>query len=226
MIIPVNLDEKYDVIVENGALDDAEKHLNLNRKVLVLTDDGVPEMYAEKVAKKCETPVVVTLKHGEESKNFDNFKHILSVMLENSFSRKDCVVAVGGGVVGDIGGFAASCYMRGVDFYNVPTTLLSMVDSSIGGKTAIDFMGVKNVVGSFYQPKAVVVAEYLDRLPGNVRFVGDVPGLAQSDPASARYPDAGALARLAARRTERAQERALPLYLRASQAERLHKREA
>ena len=78
----------------------------------------------EKVAKKCETPVVVTLKHGEESKNFDNFKHILSVMLENSFSRKDCVVAVGGGVVGDIGGFAASCYMRGVDFYNVPTTLL------------------------------------------------------------------------------------------------------
>jgi len=157
MIIPVNLDEKYDVIVENGALDDAEKHFNLNRKVLVLTDDGVPEMYAEKVAKKCETPVVVTLKHGEESKNFDNFKHILSVMLENSFSRKDCVVAVGGGVVGDIGGFAASCYMRGVDFYNVPTTLLSMVDSSIGGKTAIDFMGVKNVVGSFYQPKEVVV---------------------------------------------------------------------
>ena len=157
MIIPVNLDEKYDVIVENGALDDAEKHFNLNRKVLVLTDDGVPETYAEKVAKKCETPVVVTLKHGEESKNFDNFKHILSVMLENSFSRKDCVVAVGGGVVGDIGGFAASCYMRGVDFYNVPTTLLSMVDSSIGGKTAIDFMGVKNVVGSFYQPKEVVV---------------------------------------------------------------------
>ena len=66
-------------------------------------------------------------------------------------------MAVGGGVVGDIGGFAASCYMRGVDFYNVPTTLLSMVDSSIGGKTAIDFMGVKNVVGSFYQPKVVVV---------------------------------------------------------------------
>lgn len=157
MIIPVNLDEKYDVIVENGALDDTEKYFNLNRKVLVLTDDGVPETYAEIVARKCETPVVVTLKHGEESKNFDNFKHILSVMLENSFSRKDCVVAVGGGVVGDIGGFAASCYMRGVDFYNVPTTLLSMVDSSIGGKTAIDFMGVKNVVGSFYQPKAVVV---------------------------------------------------------------------
>ena len=157
MIISVNLDEKYDVIVENGALDDVGKHLKLNRKVLILTDDGVPERYVETVAKKCETPVIVTLEHGEGSKNFDNFKYILSVMLENSFSRKDCVVAVGGGVVGDIGGFAASCYMRGVDFYNVPTTLLSMVDSSIGGKTAIDFMGVKNVVGSFYQPKAVVV---------------------------------------------------------------------
>ncbi|UKI15225.1 MAG: 3-dehydroquinate synthase [Clostridiales bacterium] len=118
----------------------------------------MPETYAEKVARKCGTPVVVTLKHGEESKNFDNFKHILSVMLENSFSRKDCVVAVGGGVVGDIGGFAASCYMRGVDFFiTCRQPFLSMVDSSIGGKTAIDFMGVKNVVGSFYQPKAVVV---------------------------------------------------------------------
>lgn len=74
-------------------------------------------------------------------------------MLDKSFTRVDCVVAVGGGVVGDLSGFAASCYMRGVDFYNIPTTLLSQVDSSIGGKTAIDFGGVKNIVGAFYQPK-------------------------------------------------------------------------
>lgn len=77
-------------------------------------------------------------------------------MLENDFSRKDCVVAVGGGVVGDLAGFASACYMRGVDFYNVPTTLLSQVDSSIGGKTAVDFCGVKNAVGAFYQPKGVL----------------------------------------------------------------------
>lgn len=78
-------------------------------------------------------------------------------MLKEQFTRKDCVVAVGGGVVGDLAGFAASCYMRGIDFYNIPTTLLSQVDSSIGGKTAIDLCGVKNIVGAFYQPKAVLV---------------------------------------------------------------------
>ena len=98
----------------------------------------------------------------------------------------------------------------------------TMIDARNGNAYAALYEG-ENVL---LEPKAVAVAEYLDRLPGIVRFAGDVPGLAQSDPASARYPDAGALARLAARRTERAQERALPLYLRASQAERLHKREA
>ena len=104
----------------------------------------------------------------------------------------------------------------------VSEPVCTMIDARNGNAYAALYEG-ENVL---LEPKAVVVAEYLDRLPGNVRFVGDVPGLAQSDPASARYPDAGALARLAARRTERAQARALPLYLRASQAERLHKREA
>lgn len=173
MIIPVNLRERYDVVIEKGALDEIEKYFDLLRKVLIVTDDGVPREYSEKVAKKCKSAVIVTLKHGEESKNFDNFKRILSVMLENSFSRKDCVVAVGGGVVGDIAGFAASCYMRGVDFYNVPTTLLSEVDSSIGGKTAIDFEGIKNVVGTFYQPKAVVIdPKVLDTLCDRQFFSG------------------------------------------------------
>lgn len=104
----------------------------------------------------------------------------------------------------------------------VSEPVCTMIDARNGNAYAALYEG-ENVL---LEPKAVVVAEYLDRLPGNVRFVGDVLGLAQSDPASARYPDAGALAWLAARRTERAQERALPLYLRASQAERLHKREA
>lgn len=103
----------------------------------------------------------------------------------------------------------------------VSEPVCTMIDARNGNAYAALYEG-ENVL---LEPKAVVVAEYLDRLPGIVRFAGDVPGLAQSDPASARYPDAGALARLAARRTERAQERALPLYLRASQAERLRKRE-
>jgi 3-dehydroquinate synthase len=78
-------------------------------------------------------------------------------MLDAGFTRKDAVVAVGGGVVGDLAGFAASMYMRGIDFYNIPTTLLSQVDSSIGGKTAVDFHGYKNVIGAFYQPKKVII---------------------------------------------------------------------
>lgn len=158
MILTVNLKtQSYDVEVERGAIDDIGKRIDLNRKVLVVTDDGVPQKYSSKVADAAKVAVIARIERGEQSKNFDNFKALLSLMLDNSFTRKDCVVAVGGGVVGDLAGFAAACYMRGVDFYNVPTTLLSQVDSSIGGKTAIDFEGVKNVVGAFYQPKKVVI---------------------------------------------------------------------
>ena len=155
----------YDVVVGRGILSNVGKLLNLDRRVLVVTDDGVPTTYSEKVEKACEKCVKVCLKQGEQSKNFDNFKLLLHTMLQNDFTRKDCVVAVGGGVVGDIAAFSASCYMRGIEFYNVPTTLLSQLDSSIGGKTAIDFEGVKNVVGSFYQPSKVIMdVETLDTL--------------------------------------------------------------
>jgi 3-dehydroquinate synthase len=103
---------------------------------------------------------------GEKNKNFETYKFLLEVLSENEFTRNDCIVAVGGGVVGDISGFTASTYMRGIDFYNIPTTLLSQVDSSIGGKTAIDFYGYKNTVGAFYQPKAVVIdPDVLKTLP-------------------------------------------------------------
>ena len=157
MILKRNAKCPYDIVVDRGLLQNIGQLLDLDRKVLLLTDDGVPARYADVVEKACKKCVTVRLKQGEASKNFDNFKYILSVMLQNGFTRKDCVVALGGGVVGDLAGFAASCYMRGVDFYNIPTTLLSQLDSSIGGKTAIDFEGVKNVVGSFYQPAKVII---------------------------------------------------------------------
>ena len=144
-------------MLEPGAIKKAGELLNLNRRVLVVTDSGVPAQYAETVAAQCGEAAIVTIPQGEQSKCFDELRHLLSEMLDKSFTRGDCVVAVGGGVVGDLSGFAASCYMRGVDFYNVPTTLLSQVDSSIGGKTAIDFGGVKNIVGAFYQPKKVII---------------------------------------------------------------------
>ena len=147
----------YDIVLKRDALYEIEHHLNLKRKVLVVTDSGVPAEYAQIVAQKAESSLIVTIEQGEQSKNFDTFKSLLESAVSFGLTRTDCIVAVGGGVVGDISGFVASTYMRGIDFYNVPTTLLSQVDSSIGGKTAIDFMGYKNIVGSFWQPKTVVI---------------------------------------------------------------------
>lgn len=167
MTIRMNLGEdSYDIIVERGILADVDKHLKLDRRVLVVTDSGVPAQYAKTVAEKCREAVICTVEMGESSKSLEVFGKLLQTMLDNGFSRKDCVVAVGGGVVGDLSGFAASAYMRGIDFYNIPTTLLSQIDSSIGGKTAINFGGVKNIVGAFYQPKKVIIdPELLKTLP-------------------------------------------------------------
>lgn len=167
MNIHLNLKENsYDIIVERGILEKAGGHLNLDRRVLVVTDTGVPAIYADTLAKQCKKSVICTVNAGETSKSIESFSELLHKMLENGFSRNDCVVAVGGGVVGDLSGFVASAYMRGVDFYNIPTTLLSQIDSSIGGKTAVNFGGIKNVVGAFYQPKKVLIdPDLLKTLP-------------------------------------------------------------
>ena len=158
MILSMDLKElSYDIIVERGCLNNAASYLNLNRKVLIVTDSGVPKEYANTILKECLEGYIFTFNMGEENKCFNTYKDILSFLIEKSFTRTDCIVAVGGGVVGDLSGFVAATYMRGIDFYNVPTTLLSQVDSSIGGKTAIDFEGVKNIIGAFYQPKKVLI---------------------------------------------------------------------
>ena len=155
MIIPISLG--YDIILERGALNKASSYINLNRKCLIVTDSGVPYEYAEAIKKQAKEGYICVIPQGEKSKCFDNYKMLLEKMVEYSFTRTDCVIAVGGGVVGDLSGFVASSYMRGVDFYNIPTTLLSQLDSSIGGKVAIDLNGVKNIIGAFYQPKCVII---------------------------------------------------------------------
>lgn len=156
--ICINLEkDTYDIILSCGVLSRAKEYLNLNRKVLILTDSGVPTEYAQEITKNCKEAFIYTIEQGENSKNLANFEKLLSFMAQNRFTRTDCVIAVGGGVVGDLAGFVAASYMRGVDFYNVPTTLLSQVDSSIGGKVAIDLGGYKNIVGAFYQPKCVLI---------------------------------------------------------------------
>lgn len=158
MIIPINLAENsYEITLERGTLLHAGEIFDLDRHALVVTDSGVPKKYAEAVAKCAKRADIVVIEQGEKSKSFDTLRTLLRALTENGYTRTDCVVAVGGGVVGDIAGFAASMFMRGIDFYNVPTTLLSQVDSSIGGKTAVDFEGYKNIIGAFKQPKGVII---------------------------------------------------------------------
>lgn len=156
--VKVNLGENsYNIYIGSGIVSKASELFDLDRRVLIVTDDGVPKDYAETVKKQCKEGYIVTVEQGEGSKCFENVLNLNRVMLEKSFNRHDCVVAVGGGVVGDLSGFAAACYMRGIDFYNIPTTVLSCVDSSVGGKTAVNLDGVKNIVGAFKQPKGVLI---------------------------------------------------------------------
>lgn len=158
MIYNVTMKEhKYDVVIKRNSLDEIDTYLDLNRNVLIVTDDGIPQEYIDKVLSKCNNGYVYTIKQGEQSKNFTNFENILNYLIDNKFLRTDCIVAIGGGVVGDLAGFCASVYMRGITFYNIPTTLLSQVDSSVGGKTAIDKNGIKNIIGAFYPPHKVVI---------------------------------------------------------------------
>ncbi len=158
MILNVGLGERaYDIVIERGCLTKAGTLCDLDRKVLVVTDSGVPLEYARAVAAQCAEAHLTVVAQGEQSKSLEVFGRLLQTMIEAQFTRGDCVVAVGGGIVGDLAGFVAASYMRGVDFYNIPTTMLAQVDSSIGGKTAINLGGYKNMVGAFYQPKKVLI---------------------------------------------------------------------
>ena len=137
-----------------------------DKKIIVITDTNVARIYGGLIEKSFVGAPVYIIKAGEKSKNYNQLKIILKTMLDCGLTRSSTVVALGGGVVGDIAGLAASLYMRGIEIVQIPTTLLSQVDSSVGGKTAVDFCGVKNAVGTFYQPKRVVVDPmFLTTLP-------------------------------------------------------------
>lgn len=156
----------YDIILKRGALENLYQFARLDRRVAIVTDSGVPEAYARRVADQCQDTRIITVPQGEASKSLKTLETVLRQMLDFGMGRGDLVVAVGGGVVGDLAGFAASIYMRGVDFINCPTTTLSMIDSSIGGKTAVDLGDTKNIVGTFWQPKLVIVdPDTLSTLP-------------------------------------------------------------
>ncbi len=146
-----------EIVEGRGSIASVGNLVGKKRNVLVVTDSGVPTQYTESVVAQFSNASLFTIPQGEESKNFNTLTAIVSALRQQEIGRSDALIAVGGGVTGDIAGFAASCYKRGIDFYNVPTPLLAQVDASIGGKTALNFEGIKNIVGSFHHPKGVVI---------------------------------------------------------------------
>ena len=137
MKLHVDLKERgYDIVLERGVLNRIAEEIDVGRRILLVSDSGVPAKWVELVRAQCPDCVVKIVRSGEEAKSFPVWEELLLCMKEHHFVRKDLVIALGGGVVGDLAGFAAACYMRGIDFVNIPTTTLSQIDSSIGGKTA------------------------------------------------------------------------------------------
>lgn len=167
MKLTVDLKEhSYDIIIERGVLSRVSEYINCNRKVFVVTDEGVPKTYLQTVLAQCKEGYSYVVMQGEGAKSFPVYEELCRVLLQHNFTRKDLVIGLGGGVVGDLAGFVAATYMRGIDFVNIPTTTLSQIDSSIGGKVAINLDHVKNIIGCFYQPKMVFVdSDTLSTLP-------------------------------------------------------------
>ncbi|MDE7372687.1 MAG: 3-dehydroquinate synthase, partial [Clostridia bacterium] len=171
--VEVKVNSPYSVLIKSGALarlGEELKKVTRANKVLVVTDTNVQGLYLERAVQSLiEAGYEVhsfAFVAGEQSKTAETYLNIISALGEHGFKRTDAVVALGGGVVGDIAGFAAATYMRGIDVVQVPTTLLAMIDSSIGGKTGVDLQYGKNLLGAFHQPKLVLAdITLLDTLP-------------------------------------------------------------
>ena len=150
----------YPVLIGEGILDRTDlykKYINTGQ-VMIVTNETIAPLYLERVLRSLGEirAEKVIIPDGEEYKNLETMNHIITRLLQNRFSRTCCLIALGGGVVGDITGFAAACYQRGVNYIQVPTTILAQVDSSVGGKTAVNHQLGKNMIGAFYQPRAVI----------------------------------------------------------------------
>lgn len=174
--IEVKASKTYQVLIGSGLLSQLGSQIR-NRckaqKAAIVSDSNVFPLYGETARKSLEDAgfqvVSFVFPGGEASKNADTYLKLLNFLAENQVTRSDCLVALGGGVVGDLTGFTAATYLRGIAYFQVPTTLLAAVDSSVGGKTAIDLPVGKNLVGAFYQPRMVLCdIDTLNTLPGDI----------------------------------------------------------
>jgi len=163
-------ERSYPIYIGAGLLDDSDllRRTVSARQIAIVTNDVVAPLYAERVQRAFEDRETrtIVLPDGEQHKTLATFGRILDELIDAGFHRDACLIALGGGVVGDVAGFAAACYQRGIDFVQIPTTLLAQVDSSVGGKTAVNHPRAKNMIGAFYQPIAVLAdTSTLDTLP-------------------------------------------------------------
>lgn len=161
--VKVNASISYEILIDKGILDNAGEYISAVKKTgkaAVITDDNVDKYYGDRLMQSLEAagffPKKYVFPHGEASKNHTTLLGIYDFLAANGYTRSDFIVALGGGVVGDTAGFAAATYMRGIDYIQVPTTGISQSDSSVGGKTAVDIGGGKNLVGAFHQPRLVI----------------------------------------------------------------------
>lgn len=157
-------ENSYDILIKKGIIEKVGtliKDVFKEGKIFIITDENVDKFYGEKVEKSLldEGFLInkIILKPGEETKSFNTLPLIYNKLLDFKLTRKDLIITLGGGVIGDLGGFVASTFLRGVQFIQIPTSLLAQVDSSVGGKVAVDLERGKNLVGSFYQPKMVII---------------------------------------------------------------------
>ena len=167
------IDNSYDILIDKGLFDNLAielKNKPLANAYAVITDSNVGKIYGKALLKKIQKKNIhvhlISFPAGERSKNRKTKEKIENEMLKLAIGRDTCIIALGGGVVGDVAGFVAANYMRGVPYIQVPTTLLAMVDSSIGGKVSVDTVHAKNAIGAFYQPKKVIIdLNFLKTLP-------------------------------------------------------------
>jgi 3-dehydroquinate synthase len=162
----------YPIIIGSGLINNLRKIFNNNSikfdKCLLIIDNKVPKNFINKILKslKKERKIIYYLSASEKNKNIISVNKILELLLKKNFHRNDCLISIGGGITGDVSGFVSSIFKRGIKFINIPTTLLAQVDSSIGGKTGINSMYGKNLIGSFYQPSIVISdIDFLKTLP-------------------------------------------------------------
>lgn len=169
-VVKVKLSERsYDIFISRGefknALECAKERIWGGDKIVFVSEENIWNKVVFVNEKELEGSLRVIVENGEKAKCFRNFETICSALAKAKVDRRGAIFALGGGVVGDLAGFAAAAYMRGIDFYQVPTTLLAMVDSSVGGKTGINIAEGKNLVGAFHQPKSVFIdTAFLDTL--------------------------------------------------------------